>query len=181
MRSNEPFVAAKSAGTAVGAGSAERTLDADAREHVVAAIDRWKSSPGALLPILHAVQDSIGHIPPDSIALIAHALNLTRAEVHGVVSFYHDFRSQPCARRVLRLCRAEACQALGARRIESHVKRTLGIDFGERTSDGAIALEPVYCLGNCACGPSLMIDDELHGRVTTERLDALIGKAGVTS
>ncbi|MGA8276718.1 MAG: formate dehydrogenase subunit gamma [Rhodanobacteraceae bacterium] len=181
MRSNEPSVAANPADTSVGAGSTGRVLGADARERIGAAIDRWKSSPGALLPILHAVQDSLGYIPPASIGAIAHALNLTRAEVHGVVSFYHDFCTRPRARRVLRLCRAEACQALGARRLEAHVRHTLGIDFGERTSDGAIALEPVYCLGNCACGPSLMIDDELHGRVTPERFDALIDNLGATS
>ncbi len=149
-------------------------------EAVAHAIDTHRERPGALLPILHAVQDTLGYVPPESLPLIAHGLNLSRAEVHGVVSFYHHFRSTPPGRHIVRLCRAEACQALGARALEAHAKRVLGIDFHGTTSDGAITLEPVYCLGNCGCGPSLLIDhDELHGRVTPQAFDELVAQKRV--
>jgi formate dehydrogenase subunit gamma len=142
---------------------------------VEAALGAHRGRPGALLPILHAIQDALGWIPPDAVALIAHDLNLTRAEVHGVLSFYHHFRSTRPGRHVVRLCRAEACQALGARVLEAHAKRTLGIDFHQTSADGAFTLEPVYCLGNCGCGPSLLVDEtELHARVTPEAFDALV-------
>ena len=148
------------------------------RAAVMRAIDANRDKPGALLPILHAVQDALGYVPPESLALIAKELNLTRAEVHGVVTFYHHFRSTPPGRTVVQICRAEACQALGARALEAHAKNTLGIDFHETTSDGAITLEAVYCLGNCGCGPSLLIgEDEIHARVTPERFDALVKTA----
>jgi len=110
--------------------------------------------------------------------VIAHELNLTRAEVYGVVTFYHHFRDKPPGRAVVQICRAEACQALGARALEAHAKRTLGIDFHETTADGAITLEPVYCLGNCGCGPSVLVDnDELHARVTPAAFDELVKAA----
>ena len=142
------------------------------------AIDANRKKPGALLPVLHAVQDALGYVPPESLAVIAHELNLTRAEVYGMVTFYHHFRHTPPGRRVAKICRAEACQALGGRALEAHAKRTLGIDFHETTSDGAITLEPVYCLGNCGCGPSVLIgDDELHARVTPAAFDELIKAA----
>ncbi|GAA0717536.1 formate dehydrogenase subunit gamma [Dokdonella soli] len=142
------------------------------------AIDTHCERPGALLPILHAVQDALGYIPPGALPLLAHELNITRAEVHGVVSFYHHFRSTPPGRHIVRLCRAEACQALGARSLERHAKQVLGIDFHETTRDGAITLEPVYCLGNCGCGPSVLVDaDELHARVTPDAFDALARRA----
>ena len=144
---------------------------------VKAALDAHRDTPGALLPILHAVQGKIGHIPDAAIALIAHGLNLSRAEVHGVVSFYHYFRTRPAGRHIVYLCRAEACQALGSVALEAHVKERLGIDYHGTTSDGAITLEPVYCLGNCALGPSMMIDQQLHGRVTAERFDALVAQS----
>ncbi|HEX7034262.1 MAG TPA: formate dehydrogenase subunit gamma [Pseudomonadales bacterium] len=132
-------------------------------------------TPGALLPILNAVQRRFGHVPDAAVAVVAEVLNLSRAEVHGVVSFYHMYRRTPGGRQVLYLCRAEACQAMGARALERHVKERLGIDFHETTADGRFTLEPVYCLGNCACSPAVMIDEAVHGRVTAERLDALIG------
>jgi formate dehydrogenase subunit gamma len=142
---------------------------------VQAAIAAHRERPGALLPILHAVQDALGHVPPAALPPIAHALNLTRAEVHGVVSFYHHFRATPPGRHVVRLCRAEACQARGARALEAHAKQSLGIDFGATSADGAVTLEAVYCLGNCGCGPSLLVDvDELHANVTPARFDALL-------
>ena len=149
-------------------------LSAQQRDAVRHAIEQHRTSAGALLPILHAIQHSLGHVPPGAVPLLAHELNLSRAEVHGVISFYHYFRSEPAGRHVIHLCRAEACQAMGARALEAHAKRALGIDFHQTTADGAFTLEPVYCLGNCACSPSLLIDGELHGRVDAERFDRLL-------
>jgi formate dehydrogenase subunit gamma len=138
------------------------------------AITDHRHLPGALLPILHAIQDRLGFIPPDAAARIAEGLNLSHADVHGVITFYHDFRRAPPGRHVVKLCRAEACQSMGSRELEARLKSRLGVDFGETTNDGAITLEPVYCLGNCACSPAVMIDGELRGRVTEARLDELI-------
>ena len=151
-------------------------LPEDVAAHVRQVIDARRHLPGALLPVLHGVQDALGYVPDDAVPLIAHELNLSRAEVHGVVSFYHHFRTHAPGRHVVRICRAEACQALGARALETHAKKTLGVDFHETTKDGAITLEAVYCLGNCGCGPSVLVDpDELHARVTPETFDALVG------
>lgn len=130
--------------------------------------------PGALLPILHAVQEALGYVPPDQVGRIAQRLNLSRADVHGVLSFYHYFRQHPPGRHVVQVCRAEACQAVQCERTEAHVRQRLGVDYGETTADGAFSLEAVYCLGNCAAGPSVMVDDELYGRVTPERLDTVL-------
>lgn len=142
---------------------------------VHAAIATHLGQAGALLPILHAVQDALGCVPPDAVPLIAHALNRSRAEVHGVLSFYPDFRSTPRGRHCVRICRAEACQARGSRALEAHAKARLGIDYGQTRDDGAITLEAVYCLGNCACGPSVLVDaDDLRGRVTPAAFDALL-------
>ncbi|HET9395886.1 MAG TPA: formate dehydrogenase subunit gamma [Nitrospiraceae bacterium] len=132
--------------------------------------------PGPLLLILHAVQRELGHIPEESIPLIAESLNLSRAEVHGVVSFYHYFRREPAGKHVVRICCAESCQAMNGDRLASYAQQRLQIGFHETTDDGRFSLEPVYCLGNCACSPALMIDDELHGRVSTDRFDALIAE-----
>lgn len=150
------------------------TLTSKEQAAVERACIEGKDKPGALLPILHAVQDAIGFVPPDAVDLIAKALNLSRAEIHGVVTFYHYFRTQRGGRHVVHLCRAEACQAQGAAALERHAKRSLGIDFHGTSADGAVTLEPVYCLGNCALGPALMIDEELKGRVSPERFDELI-------
>ncbi len=136
-----------------------------------------KHLPGALLPILHAVQDELRHVPKNAVPLIADALNLTRAEVHGVVSFYHYFRTEKPGRCVLRICRAEACQSVGAAALEEHAKRSLQVDFHGTTADGAITLEPVYCLGNCALGPSVLVEDRLVGRVDARRFDDLVADA----
>jgi len=154
---------------------AARPLAEGQRAEVMEVIERLRALPGALLPILHGVQDALGYVP--AVALIAAELNLTRAEVHGVVTFYHYFRTTRPGRQVLQLCRAEACQALGAAALERHAKQRLGVDFHGTTADGRYTLEPVYCLGNCACGPSLMLGQELHGRVSAERFDALVGAA----
>jgi formate dehydrogenase subunit gamma len=150
------------------------TLTAAERSAVLEACARLKALPGALLPICHAVQQALGFVPKDAVPVIANQLNLSIADVHGVLTFYHYFRREQPGRHVLHLCRAEACQALGAQALEAHAKSSLGIDFHGTTADGAISLEPVYCLGNCALGPSMMIDEHLKGRVTPKRFDALI-------
>src|SRR3984957_1517142 len=144
------------------------------RSAVLDACARLKRLPGALLPILHAVQEALKFVPKDAVPLIAKEINLSVAEVHGVVTFYHYFLQERPGRHVVHLCRAEACQALGSVALEAHAKAKLGVDYHGTTSDGAITLEPVYCLGNCALGPSLMVDKQLHGRVTAERFDALV-------
>ena len=144
------------------------------RAAVDAAITAHRHLEGALLPILHAVQDGLGWVPEGAVAAIAQALNLSRAEVHGVLSFYHDFRRAPPGRHVLRVCAAEACQAMGARQLQAHAERCIGVRGHGTSADGRFSLEPVYCLGNCALSPAVLLDGELHGRVTPERLDALL-------
>lgn len=143
-----------------------------ARLREIAAAHR--ALPGALLPLLHAVQEEFGFIPADATAIIAAALNLSRAEVHGVISFYHHFRSEAPGRHVVQVCRAEACQAVGAAALEGHAKKRLGCGYHETSGEHAVTLEPVYCLGNCACGPSVRVDDEIVGRVDAERFDQLL-------
>jgi formate dehydrogenase subunit gamma len=143
-------------------------------EIVEAAVEHHSGIIGPLLPVLHEIQDKLGYVPPAAEALLAGALNLSRAEVHGVVSFYHDFRNEPPGEHTVQLCRAEACQAMGSRELERHARQRLGIGFGETTDNGLITLEPVYCLGNCACSPSVRVDDEIHARVTAESFDQLI-------
>lgn len=142
---------------------------------VTAAVEKYADTPGGLLPLLHDVQASLGHVPKDSVSEIAVGMGLSRAEVHGVISFYHDFHDQPRGRTTIHLCRAEACQAMGSRQLEVHVKQRLGIDFGGTTADGKFSLEPVYCLGNCACSPSIRIGDDVFARVDAGRFDELLG------
>lgn len=139
-----------------------------------AAIARHRDRPGPLLLVLHDIQAALGHVPPDAVPRIAAALQLSRTEVHGVIHFYHYFRDRPAGARTIRLCRAEACQAVNGDALARHAGQRLGIGFGETTADGRHSLEAVYCLGNCACGPSLLIGEELHGRVTPERFDELL-------
>src|SRR5262245_58334044 len=155
---------------------AAQSLDAAARQQVDLVLARYRDAPGPLLQILHAVQDALGYIPSPAIPVIAGALNLSRAEVHGVITFYHHFRDRPPGAHVVRICQAEACRAMHAEALTAHAKRTLGIDFHQTTADGRITLEPVYCLGNCACSPALLFDGELHGRVTPAALDALVAR-----
>ena len=131
--------------------------------------------------ILREVQDLLGHVPAQSVPVIAHVLNLSRAEVHGVASFYHDFRHQPPGRNLIRLCRAESCQATGAVALAEHICRRLGVGFGATTSDGVFTLEPVYCLGNCGCSPAMMLNDDLYGRVTPELFDDVIAERKANS
>ena len=129
---------------------------------------------GPLLPILHAIQADFGHVPQEALPIIARDLNLSRAEVHGVMSFYHDFREAPAGQHVLKLCRAEACKAVGADAVADHARGALGIDWHETTKDGKITLEPVFCLGLCACGPAALVDGKLVGRVDAAKLDAIV-------
>ena len=135
-----------------------------------------RALPGALLPLLHAVQHALGHVPDAAVPVIAEELNLSRAEVHGVISFYHHFRREPPGRHTVQICRAESCHALGARALEAEARALLGIDFHQTTADRCITLEPVYCLGNCACSPAMTIDGEVYGRVSPERFDEILSE-----
>lgn len=144
---------------------------------IKAHITAHQHMPGALLPLLHAIQDDIGYVPEEAYPQISKALALSVAEVHGVVTFYHHFRRHPAGKHVLQVCRAESCQAMGAEKLEAHIKSTLGIDFHQTTKDGAITLEPVYCLGNCACSPAVMLDDEVYGRMDNQKVAELISEA----
>jgi formate dehydrogenase subunit gamma len=147
------------------------TFDMSAVEAVIA---QHKAMPGAMLPILHGIQESVGYIPSEVVQLIAQALNVSRAEVHGVVTYYHHFRQTAPGRQVVQVCRAEACQAMGGDALAAHAKATLSCDFHETTEDGAFSLEPVYCLGQCACGPAIMIGDDLHARVSFDKFNRLL-------
>lgn len=143
---------------------------------VAVVLETHKHRPGALLPILHGIQESLGYVPDDAVPVIAEELNLSRAEVHGVVSFYHEFRDHAPGRHILKICEAESCQALGADHLVEHVKGKLGCGMHETSADGAVTLEPVYCLGNCALSPALLCDGHVMGRVTKEKLDTLLAE-----
>lgn len=146
-------------------------------EQINTIIAKNSALPGAMLPILHEIQDAVGFVPAAAVALIADALNLSRAEVHGVITYYHHFKQAPGAKHVLKLCSAEACQAVGSAALAAHAKETLGCEFHENTADGLFSLEPVYCLGLCACGPSVIVNDaDVHGRMTPQKLDGLINE-----
>ncbi len=134
-----------------------------------AIVDELKALEGPLLPILHGIQEEFGYVPTESLPVVAERLNLSRAEVHGVVSFYHDYRREPAGRHVLKLCRAEACQSMGGDAVAARMQELLGIGFGETSKDGAVTLEAVYCLGLCACAPSAMLDGEVIGRLDNDR------------
>lgn len=151
-------------------------LDETSQETVAAVVERLKTTPGALLPILHAVQDALGYVPPAAVPIIAEGLNLSRADVHGVISFYHYFRDTKPGRHTIHLCRAEACQSMHQKATEAHAKQALGVEFHGTTKSGAFTLEPVYCLGNCAASPAMMVDGELYGRVTPERFDTIVSQ-----
>ncbi|MBK6466087.1 MAG: formate dehydrogenase subunit gamma [Rhodobacter sp.] len=137
-------------------------------------LDAHRGMEGALLPILHAVQAAFGHVPQEALPIIAKDLNISKAEAHGVMSFYHDFRKKPAGRSVLKLCRAEACQAQGSDALAAAVQAKLGLDWHETSADGTVTLEPVFCLGLCACGPAAMVDGQLVGRATVETLLAKV-------
>lgn len=133
---------------------------------------------GPLLPILHALQEAFGYVPTQAHAQICEALNISRAELHGVVTFYHDFRANPAGRHVLRICRAEACQAVGGAALAEATLKKLGLEWHGTTANGAVTIEPVYCLGLCACAPAAMLDDRVVGRMDGVRMDALLAEAG---
>jgi formate dehydrogenase subunit gamma len=153
------------------------TADSAAVRRIVA---EHKGRPGPLLEVLHAIQAELGFVPAGAVPVVAEELNLSRAEVHGVVTFYHFFRRSRPGRHTVALCQAEACQSMGAEALARHARARLGIDFHETTADGKITLEPIYCLGNCACSPAALIDGELHGRLTPERFNDLVAKAAAS-
>ena len=148
--------------------------DTELASRVAEILTAHRGMEGALLPILHAVQASFGHIPQAALPQIALDLNISRAEVHGVVTFYHDFREAPAGRHVVKLCRAEACQSMGGDRVAAYAKAALGVDWHGTTPDGHITLEPVFCLGLCACAPAALVDGHVVGRVDEARFDALL-------
>jgi formate dehydrogenase subunit gamma len=151
---------------------------APSTDAILSIIEAQRDLEGPMLPILHALQAAFGHVPQDAIPLIADSLNVSKAEVHGVVSFYHDFRDAPAGRRVVRICRAEACQAVGGEAVAEAALGHLGLDWHGTTPNGAVTVEPVYCLGLCACGPAAMVGDRLHGRVDPRQMIALLEEAG---
>jgi formate dehydrogenase subunit gamma len=154
-------------------GEANAAVAALVRE--IAATHR--AQRGALLPILHAVQEALGCVPPEAIPVLADELNLSRADVHGVVTFYHDFRSQPAGRTTVRVCRAEACQAVGAGRLVDHLRDRYGMSLGDTRYDDSVTVEQVFCLGNCALGPAVQVNGRLHGRVDEVRLSSILDQA----
>ena len=137
-------------------------------------INQFGARPEMLVQILRLFMDRYGHIGDEAIRQLASELNLSRAEVHGVVSFYHDFRTEPAGRRVIKICQAESCQAMGSQALTAHAEASLGVSLNETTEDGATTLEPVYCLGNCACSPAVMVGDRVYGRVDAKGLDRII-------
>ena len=143
-------------------------------ERAASIIEALKGLEGPLLPILHGIQEEFGHVPTETLPVIAEALNISNAEVHGVVTFYHDYRKEPAGRHVLKLCQAEACQSMGSDKVAAMVKQALGIGFHETSKDGSVTLEPVYCLGLCACAPSAMLDGEVIGRIDQATVDEIV-------
>ncbi len=137
-------------------------------------ITEFEGVPGALLPILHRIQETLGYIPQQAVGCVAEFLNLSRAEVHGVISFYQHFRQHACGKHILEVCKAEACQSRGGRELDAHVREQLKCDFNETTTDGKITLEAVYCLGLCATGPSIAIDGKPYSRVNEQRFKQLL-------
>lgn len=154
-------------------------LSPDQAERVQQLIEKYGKQQDLLLPILHDIQDAVGYIPDESLSWIAQWLNISAAEVHGVISFYHFFRRKPAGRSTLQICRAESCQAVGARDLESFAKKELGIRYHQTTANGAVTLEPVYCLGNCACSPAVRVGDRILGRMDRQKMAQLIEELDV--
>lgn len=148
-------------------------INTDILSAVAPILERWRHEEGPLLPILNEIQQQFGYVPREALPAIAEALNLSRAEVYGVVSFYHDYRENPPGRHVLKLCRAEACQSMGGDAIAKRLQELLGVNFGETAADGSVTLEEVYCLGLCACSPSAMLDGDVIGRLDEEKLQEI--------
>ena len=156
--------------------------EADSSADIVSrAIGLHALRPGGLLPLLHEIQDHAGYVPPECVPQIAKAMHLSIAEVHGVISFYHHFRATPPGRHVVRVCVAEACQSMGSQKLVDHACASLGVQLHETTGDGAVTLEPVYCLGNCACSPAVLVDNDLVGRVDAKRFDAIVKQCRETA
>ena len=153
---------------------AHHAWDASRAAAIIAAL---QDAEGAAIPIMHALQHEFGYVDRAAVPMIAETLNLSIAEIHGVLTFYHDFRTTPAGRHVAKLCRAEACQAVGANALADHVKRRLGVDWHETTPDGAITLEPVFCLGLCACGPAALLDDEPVSALDPAGFDKFLAEA----
>jgi len=143
---------------------------------VATLVEQYREVPGGLLPLLHAVQDEIGYVAADAVGLIANGMNLSRAEVHGVITYYHHFRDKPAGRHVVQVCRAEACQACGADELLEDAKRLLNCDVHGTSADKSVSLEPVYCLGLCASSPAIMVDEKPHARMTADKLARLAGE-----
>jgi formate dehydrogenase subunit gamma len=158
------------------AGQSETSWPGAARAQAI--INAHIALQGPMLPILHALQAEFGCVPPEAEPIIAAALNVSRAEVFGVVTFYHEFRRKPAGRHVLRLCRAEACQAMGADALAGRVLSRLGVEWGGTTPGGGVTVEPVFCLGLCACAPAALFDGEPVGRVDASAIDRLLAEAG---
>ena len=137
-------------------------------------ISELGAAPEMLVQILNAFVEKFSYISEEAVRHIAHELNLSRADVHGVVSFYHDHRTEPAGKRLIKICQAESCQAMGSKALTAHAIESLGVGLRETSEDGEVTLEPVYCLGNCACSPAIMIDDRVYGRVDAKRLDDLV-------
>ena len=152
------------------AGQAGSNWDAALAQTI---ITEHAAMPGATLPILHALQEAFGYVPDQAVRMIAETLNLSRADVHGVVTFYHDFRAAPAGTHVLKLCRAEACQSMGSAKLAADLLDRLGIAWGETTLDGKLTVEPIYCLGLCACAPAALLDGEPAGRLRPGMLEAM--------
>lgn len=153
-----------------------QTQTQDIADGIAAILDAHEHREGPLLPILHDVQKELGCVPDTALRLIADRLNLSRAEVHGVMSFYHDFRHEPAGRHILKICRAEACQSMGGEALADNLQKALGITWHETTPDGQVTLEPVYCLGLCSCAPAAMVDGELRGRLDEVSMWNLVGE-----
>ncbi len=148
----------------------------DQAGRVAEIVERFRGVEGATLPILHAVQEAFGYVPAESVPIIAASLNRTRAEIHGIVTFYHDFRDTPAGRHLVRVCRAEACKSMGSNAVLRGFEEALGLRLGETSADGSVTLEPVYCLGLCATAPNAMIDGKPAGRLDAEKAAALAGE-----
>jgi len=152
------------------------TLSAAELTKITAHIEAHQNVSGGLLPLMHAIQDDIGYIPEEIYPQVSKAMALSVAEVHGFVSFYHHFRTHPAGKHVLQVCRAESCQAMGSEKLEADIKAKLGVDYHETTADGEITLLPVYCLGNCACSPAVMLDEEVYGRVDMDAVEEMVSE-----
>ena len=150
--------------------------DIDIAGRATSIVEEMKKLEGPLLPILHEIQEEFGYVPQEALPVIAKALNLSRADVYGVVSFYHDYRDQPAGRHVLKVCRSESCQAMGGDEMADRLREALGIDWHGTSEDGAVTLEPVYCLGLCACSPTAMLDGEVIGRLDQERIGEIVAE-----